>query len=461
MERRAFVSEKELEYQRECAERIRAVHAGETAWVDTYGCQQNEADSERMRGMLRDMGYILVSDEHADVVVINSCAVREHAEQRVFGNIGHMVHTKRENPNMKIILAGCMAGEETVREKVRRSYRHVDALLDTTSFWRLPETLLRLYEDGGRIIEDGEPDSRIAEELPVVRTSPYKAHVSIMYGCNNFCSYCIVPYVRGRERSRLPEDVIREVRELAESGCHDIMLLGQNVNSYSGGGKSFAELLAACAELEGDFVLRFMTSHPKDCSRELIDVIASHPKVERHIHLPVQSGSDEILRRMNRRYTAEHYISLIDYAREKIPGVIFTSDIIIGFPDESEEDFERTLDLVRRVRYDSLFTFIYSKRSGTPAAEMPDPVTHAEKVERFRRLNALQDAITLEDRAPLVGRTMRVHIDGESRTGELNLTARTQDGRLVSLKGSPELIGEWHTVKVTGVSTFSLSAELA
>ncbi len=460
MERNVFVSEAELAHQRECAERVRAIAKGETAWVDTYGCQQNEADSERMRGWLREMGYTLVDHERADVVVINSCAVREHAEQRVLGNIGHLTHTKRENPRQKIILAGCMAGEEVVREKIKKSYRMVDALLDTTSFWRLPETLLRLYEQGGRLIEHAEPDSRIAEGLPVVRTATHKAHVSIMYGCNNFCSYCIVPYVRGRERSRLPEDVIAEVKGLIDGGCHDIMLLGQNVNSYSGGGIDFAELLGRCAELDGDFVLRFMTSHPKDCSHKLIDTIASHPKIERHIHLPVQSGSDEILQRMNRRYTAEHYISLIDYAREKIPGVIFSSDIIVGFPNESDADFEATVELVKRVRYDSLFTFIYSKRAGTPAAEMDDPITHAEKVARFRRLTALQDEITLADRAPLVGKTLRVHVDGTTKSDELNLTARTQDGRLVNLKGSPELIGSWHDVSINGVTTFSLLGEL-
>lgn len=460
VDRTKFVSERELEYQRECTERVRAMNAGMTAFVDTYGCQQNEADSERMRGMLREMGYTIVDDDKADVVVINSCAVREHAEQRVLGNIGHMVHYKKINPEQKIILAGCMAGEETVRQTIKKSYRQVDALLDTTSFWRLPETLLKLYEQGGRLIEHAEPDSRIAEGLPVVRTTPHKAYVSIMYGCNNFCSYCIVPYVRGRERSRDPEDVVREVRELAADGCHDIMLLGQNVNSYSGGGVDFPELLSRCAEVEGDFTLRFMTSHPKDCSRALIDAIAAHPKVERHIHLPVQSGSDEILRRMNRRYTVEQYCGLVDYAREKIPGVIFTSDIIVGFPNESDEDFEGTVELVKRVRYDSIFTFIYSKRAGTPAAEMDDPITHEQKVARFRRLMALQDEITLEDRRPLIGSTVRVHVDGESRSGELNLTARTQEGRLVSLKGDSGLIGTYADVKVTDITTFSLIGEL-
>ena len=456
----AFVSENELEYQRECMRRVRAMQSGATAFVDTYGCQQNEADSERMRGMLREMGYTLAPDERADLVIINTCAVREHAEQRALGNIGHMVHYKRENPAQKIILAGCMAGEPGARERVRRSYRQVDAVLDTTNFWRLPETVLHLLETGERSIPDTEPDSRIAEGLPVVRTHPHKAYVSIMYGCNNFCTYCIVPHVRGRERSRCPQDVLGEVEALVKDGCRDIMLLGQNVNSYAGEGMDFAELLGAAASFDGDYVVRFMTSHPKDCTHKLIDTIASCPKVERHIHLPVQSGSSRILKAMNRRYTRESYLELVDYARSKIPGLVLTSDVIVGFPGATEQDFEDTLSLVREERYDSLFTFIFSPREGTPAAAMDDPTTREEKSERFARLTDLQNEISMEIHSEAVGRTVRALIDGESRGGELNLAARTQEGRLINLAGDPSLTGQFRDVEITGATTWSFIGRL-
>jgi len=455
-----FVTEKELEYQRECMKRVRALINGETACVDTYGCQQNESDSEHMRGMLREMGYTITDDDRADLVIINTCAVREHAEQRALGNIGHMVHYKRENPSQKIILAGCMAGEPGARERVRKSYRQVNAVLDTTNFWRLPETVLNLLVTGERSIPDTEPDSRIAEGLPVVRAHPHKAYVSIMYGCNNFCTYCIVPHVRGRERSRRPEDILSEVKALVEDGCKDIMLLGQNVNSYAGGDMDFADLVGAAAEFDGDYVIRFMTSHPKDCTHKLIDTIASHPRIERHIHLPVQSGSNRILKEMNRRYTREKYMALVDYAREKIPGLVLTSDIIVGFPGETEEDFEDTLDLVRRVRYDSLFTFIFSPREGTPAAKMPDPTTREEKGVRFNRLTDLQNEISMQIHSEAVGRTVRALIDGESKGGELNLAARTQEGRLINVAGDPSLTGEFRDVEITGATTWSFIGKL-
>jgi tRNA-2-methylthio-N6-dimethylallyladenosine synthase len=464
-----FVTEREMEFQRECMKRVAARNNGQTAFVDTYGCQQNEADSERMSGMLTEMGYVLCNSDDADVVIINTCAVRENAENRVFGVIGRLVHAKRRNPSQIIILAGCMGGEASVREKIKKSYRHVDAVLDTTSFWRLPELILGLLEGDERAAEINtvggvvEPDSRIAEGMPVSRLYPHKAWVSIMYGCNNFCSYCIVPYLRGRERSRNSEDILKEIREVVADGCKDITLLGQNVNSYgemTGEGLDFADLLAKVAEVDGDFLIRFMTSHPKDTSKKLLDTMASNPKIARHLHLPVQSGSDRILKIMNRRYNAESYMELINYAKKVMPDIVLTSDIIVGFPGETEQDFEQTLKLVSEVEYDSLFTFIYSKREGTPAAEMEDPTTPEEKSDRFNRLIELQNAISLKKHKEYVGKTLRALVDGEGRQGDHNLSARTNGGRLIHLSGDKSLIGEFVPVHITQATTWSLVGEI-
>jgi tRNA-2-methylthio-N6-dimethylallyladenosine synthase len=449
----------------ECVRRVKAANNGGTAFVDTYGCQQNEADSERIRGMLREMGYTVTDSDRADVIVINTCAIREHAEQRVLGNIGYLSHTKRDNPDQIIIVTGCMAGERHVREKIKRSYRQVDAMLDTTAFWRLPEVLLGVRENRLRYIEtEVEADSRIAEGLPVLRASDHKALVSIMYGCNNYCSYCIVPYVRGRERSRRSADIIEEVRELISDGCKEIMLLGQNVNSYGGGDGeelNFAGLLREIVKLPGEYLIRFMTSHPKDCTEELIDVMASSDKIERHIHLPVQSGSNRILKLMNRGYTVERYTELCDYAREKMPGIVLTSDIIVGFPGETEEDFEGTLGLVKRIEYEGLFTFIFSPRVGTPAAELDDPVSREEKGRRFDRLTETQNEISLRRHRGYVGKTYRALIDGESRGGELNLTARTSGGRLINLAGGSGNIGKYADIEITAAGVWSLSGKIS
>ena len=465
-----FVSEREMQYQRECMQRVAAQNNGRTAFVDTYGCQQNEADSERMRGMLVEMGYILTDSSDADVVIINTCAVRENAENRVFGVIGHLVHTKRKNPSQIIILAGCMGGEASVRERIKRSYRHVDAVLDTTSFWRLPEVILGILEGDKTVAEintvDGvvTPDNRIAEGMPVQRVVPHKAWISVMYGCNNFCTYCIVPYLRGRERSRRSEDIVREIREVVEDGCKDITLLGQNVNSYgkdSDDETDFAGLLEMAAHVDGEFLIRFMTSHPKDTTIRLLDTMAAYPRIARHLHLPVQSGSDRILKLMNRRYTAENYLELIRYARKVMPDIVLTSDIIVGFPGETEEDFRETLDLVAEVEYDSLFTFIYSKREGTPAAKMEDPASPEEKSERFNRLIELQNTISMKKHSEYIGKTVTTLIDGEGKRGQYNLTARTNGGRLVHLKGDKSLIGKYMPVRITEATTWSLVGELA
>ena len=427
------------------------------AFVDTYGCQQNEADSERIRGMLQCAGYGFTdTEEGADIIVLNTCAIREHAEQRVFGNVGALVHTKRRHPRQKIFVCGCMMGQPQVAGRIKKSYPHVDGVFSTHHLWQFPELLLHVLTTGKRIFATEDSAGSIAEHIPVARTNTLKAWVSVMYGCNNFCSYCIVPYVRGRERSRRPEDVLEECRGLIESGYKEITLLGQNVNSYGkdlGCGVDFADLMAQVAELPGEFRLRFMTSHPKDASRKLFDTIAKYPKICKQFHLPFQSGSDRILKLMNRRYTAEQYLSLVDYGRSLMPELVLTSDVIVGFPGETEEDFEDTLRLIERVRYDALFTFIFSPREGTPAAAMDDPTPKADKNRRFDRLVAAQNRISEEKHRAYIGKTVRVLADG--RDGE-QLTARTDGGRLVRFAGDDGLIGQFLDVEITDCTTWSL-----
>ena len=427
------------------------------AFVDTYGCQQNEADSERIRGMLQCAGYGFTdTEEGADVIVLNTCAVREHAEQRVFGNVGALVHTKRRHPRQKIFVCGCMMGQPQVAERIKKSYPHVDGVFSTHHLWQFPELLLHVLTTGKRIFATEDSAGSIAEHIPVARTNTLKAWVSVMYGCNNFCSYCIVPYVRGRERSRRPEDVLEECRGLIAAGYKEITLLGQNVNSYGKDlacGVDFADLMAQVAELPGEFRLRFMTSHPKDASRKLFDTIAKYPKICKQFHLPFQSGSDRILKLMNRRYTAEQYLSLVDYGRSLMPELVLTSDVIVGFPGETEEDFEDTIRLIERVRYDALFTFIFSPREGTPAAAMDDPTPRADKNRRFDRLVAVQTRISEEKHRAYIGKTVRVLVDG--RDGE-QLTARTDGGRLVRFAGDDSLIGQFLDVEITDCTTWSL-----
>ena len=431
-----------------------------TAYVETYGCQQNEADSEQLRGMLEAAGYGLTdSAEGADAVIFNTCAIREHAEQRVFGNVGALEHTKRRHPRQKIFLCGCMMGQPAVVERVKNSYPYVDAVFSTHHLWEFPSLLLRVLTGKKRVFSVEDSAGSIAEGIPVVRTNTLKAWVSIMYGCNNFCSYCIVPYVRGRERSRRPQDVLDECRALIAQGYKEITLLGQNVNSYGRDldcGMDFADLLAAVAELDGEFRLRFMTSHPKDASRKLFDTIAKYDKICKQFHLPFQSGNDRVLHAMNRRYTAAQYLELVDYGRSLMPELVLTSDVIFGFPGETEAEFEDTLKLIERVRYDALFTFIFSPRAGTPAASMDDPTPRAEKNQRFDRLCALQNRISEEKHRAYIGKTLRVLVDG--RDGD-KLTARTDGGRLVRLDGGDELIGQFLNVTVTDSTTWSLVGE--
>ena len=431
------------------------------AYVETYGCQQNEADSERIRGLLSESGYAITdSAEGADVVVMNTCAIREHAEQRVFGNLGALTHTKRRHPRQKIFLCGCMAGQETVVERIKRSYPHVDGVFSTHHLWQFPQILHRVLFDGKRTYFTQDEPGSIAEGLPQIRDNTLKAWVSIMYGCNNFCTYCIVPYVRGRERSRKSADILAEIRSLVENGTKDITLLGQNVNSYGKDldeGLDFADLLNQIAAIPGDFLIRFMTSHPRDASQKLFDTMAASPKIAKQLHLPVQSGSSRVLRAMNRHYDREAYLEKVNYAKTVMPGLVLTSDIIVGFPGETPEEFEETLSLISQVQYDSLFTFIYSPRGGTPAATMEDPTPKEEKNKRFDRLCELQNSISEELHKAYVGRSMRCLIDG---TDKDLLTARTEGGRLVRLSGCPSLIGTFANITITGSTTWSLTGTL-
>ncbi len=367
------------------------------AAVVTFGCQQNVSDSEKLKGMLWSCGYTLTEDiEEADFIIFNTCAVRGHAEDRVYGNIGKVKSLKKAKPRLIAAICGCMAQQQSVAQKIKSSYPYMDICMGTQMFHRLPEFIYKRLQGGKRIFELELKNEPIIEDIPVKRDRISTGWLPIMYGCNNFCTYCIVPYVRGRERSRAPEKIIAEAKEMIANGCSEITLLGQNVNSYGKGeahGVNFAKLLRRLNNLEGDFVIKFMTSHPKDCSIELLDTIAECKKVSRHLHLPVQSGSSRILKLMNRYYDREKYLNLVREAKKRIPDVELTSDIIVGFPGETYEDFKETLSLVREVEYNSLFTFIYSPRGGTPAAEMSDPISREEKGKWFDELLCLQENI--------------------------------------------------------------------
>ncbi|NBI10843.1 tRNA (N6-isopentenyl adenosine(37)-C2)-methylthiotransferase MiaB [Colidextribacter sp. OB.20] len=457
--------DKQLEYCRAVAG-LMAWQPGERplALVDTYGCQQNEADSERLRGYLEQMGFGFTSDEEqARIIVINTCAIREHAEQRVFGNVGALVHLKRRHPDTLICLCGCMAQQPHVVKKIRDSYRHVDLVFGPHVLWKFPEMVHSLLTRRSRMFLTPDEPGSIAEGIPVVRQDKIRAWVSVMYGCNNFCSYCVVPYVRGRERSRSPEDILAEVRQLAEEGYQDITLLGQNVNSY---GKDldepmdFADLLEQVNAIPGDFLIRFMTSHPKDATQKLFETMARCEKVAPVLHLPFQAGNDRILKVMNRRHTRAEYLEKIRALRALIPDITLTSDIIVGFPGETTEEFEDTLRVLEEVRFDALFTFIFSPRPGTPAAEMDDPMPREEKLQNFNRLTALQDAISEEKHAAYIGKTVRCLLDGLSDDQRYDLTARTPGNRLVRVVGDPSALGQFRDVKITGANKWSLFGEL-
>ena len=452
--------ERQLEICRRIFDRVTDGGARPLAMVDTYGCQQNEADSEKLRGYLAEMGYGFTGDEfQADVIVVNTCAVREHAEMRVLGNVGALNHSKKAMPNQIIAVCGCMVQQQHMTEKIRRSYPIVDLVFGPHELWRFPELLEQVMDRHRRVFATEKQNGVVAEGIPRRRDGSVKAWLSIMYGCNNFCTYCVVPYVRGRERSRLPEDVVREARELVEAGYKDITLLGQNVNSY---GKDlnldvdFADLIRLINAIPGDFLIRFMTSHPKDATEKLFQTMAECEKCARHIHLPVQAGSNRILKAMNRSYTREKYLEEIETARKWMPDLVLTTDIIVGFPGETDEDFAETLSLCEQVRFDAMFTFIYSRRVGTPAASMPDPYSRAEKQKHFDALTELANRISAEKHAAYIGTRQRVLVDGETGREEYNLSARTNGGRLVHLKGDAGLVGQFVTVEITGGNTWAL-----
>ena len=435
------------------------------ACVVTYGCQQNEADSERIMGMLVEMGYTPVESEaEADIIIVNTCAVRDHAEKRALSITGGYKHLKEANPDLIIGIGGCMVSKPDMSDKVKYSYPYVDFVFGTGKLHALPEILWTVMEKDRRVFAPNTDENIVTEGVPVRRESGYKAWVSIMYGCNNFCTYCIVPYVRGRERSRRPEDIIDEIRDLISRGYREITLLGQNVNSY---GKEFreecdfADLLERICKIDGDYLIRFMSSHPKDASRKLIDVMAREKRVAKQFHLPLQSGSDVLLRKMNRHYDMAQYMSLIDYMREKMPGIAISSDFIVGFPGETDEDFEATLDAVNKIRYDMLFTFIYSKRTGTPAATMENQIPDDVKSERFARLLAAQEPIAEEINRTFVGKTVRVLCEGESKNNPDKLTGRTEGNKIVLFDGDKSLEGEFVNVKITSAAAFALYGDVA
>lgn len=432
--------------------------------IINYGCQMNESDSEHYAGQLLDLGYEASADyEHADVVVINTCCVRENAEKKILGKIGEMKRLKRENPDMVLCVAGCMAQEWG--KDLQKKYPQVDLVLGTAHVNNFSSILQNHLAGHGRAESVYDDLAIMPQEFEgsFVRKSSFAAWVPIMYGCNNFCTYCIVPYVRGRERSREPAAILAEFRQLVEQGYKEITLLGQNVNSYGKGLEhpiDFADLLNLLCEVPGDYQIRFMTSHPKDASRKLIDTIAAQEHLCKHIHLPVQSGSDRLLKEMNRHYNVAQYMDLIRYAKEKIPGVTFSSDIIVGFPGETEEDFAATLDLIREVGYMQLFTFIYSKRAGTPAAKLPDPTTHAEKAARMDRLLKTQEEFAFAATAAMAGRTVRVLVEAAGRN-EGTVNGRLDNNLVVEFKAPESLIGQWADVHITGSRAALLVGELA
>ena len=416
-----------------------------TFCVNTFGCQMNARDSEKLCGILEAVGYVETDTEEADFVIYNTCTVRENANNKVYGRLGYLQGLKRKNPDMIIALCGCMMQEEKVVEKLKKSYRYVNLIFGTHNIYKFAELIVQTLESDKMVIDIWKDTDKIVEELPVDRKYRFKSGVNIMFGCNNFCSYCIVPYVRGRERSRKPQDIIREIEGLVADGVVEVMLLGQNVNSY---GKNldvpvtFAELLQEIEKIDGLERIRFMTSHPKDLSDELIEVMKHSKKICKHLHLPLQSGSSRVLKEMNRRYTKEQYLALVDRIRAAVPDIALTTDIIVGFPGETEEDFEETMDVVRKVQYDSAFTFIYSKRTGTPAAEKEDQVPETVVKERFDRLLAEVQTIAAKKAQAYEGQTLPVLVEDVNEHDKNLVTGRLSNNSVVHFPGDSSLIGK-------------------
>ncbi len=467
-----IISEEDLSRQRAFSAKLREANAHfaaeygreRLAHTETYGCQQNENDTERIRGMLKEAGFKFTDDaEKADVVIYNTCAVRENAEQKVFGRLGILKNIKERRRGMIIGICGCMVQQEHITEKIKAVHDHVDLIFGTHALYKLPELLYSAMHEKGVVVDITQSDGAIAEDIPVLREAPWKAWVSVMYGCNNFCSYCIVPYVRGRERSRKSEDILNEIKELVKSGCTEISLLGQNVNSYGKDldeGIDFADLIRMVNDIDGVERIRFMTSHPKDLSDKLITAMKECGKVCKQLHLPVQAGSNRILKEMNRKYTREEYLEKIEKIKKEIPGIALSTDIIVGFPTETNEDFEDTLDILRRVEYDNIFSFIYSRREGTPAAKLDFVLTDEEIHKNFNRLLEVQNEISKRKNEAYVGRVERILVDGASKTDKTMMSGRTDSSKIVNFKGDASLTGKYVDVKITEARTWSLNGEL-
>ncbi len=427
-------------------------------FVYTFGCQQNEADSEKIRTMLEDMGYKRTEEpESADIVIVNTCAIREHAEMKALSLLGNFRRVKKENPGFILGVVGCMAAENHVKEHLKNKFPYVTFTIEPNMLHRIPETVYTYLTDKRRTFILGEDKGDIVEGIPAARSTAHKAWVSIMYGCNNFCTYCIVPHVRGRERSRSSTDIIAECKSLVENGAREITLLGQNVNSYKSD-MDFPELLSNIAELNGDFIIRFMTSHPKDTSDKLIEAMAKYKeKIAPYFHLPLQSGSNAVLKKMNRTYTRERFMETVKKLREKIPDICLSTDVIVGFPGEEEEDFLDTLDILKRAEFDIAYAFLYSPREGTPAAKMENQISEEIKSERLKRLFALQDKISYEKNLPYLDKTVKVLVDSyEEREDALVYTGRTDTNKLVHFSADNVKIGEFINVKIEKTQAFDL-----
>lgn len=460
------VPQEEITEQKDFIQHVRELNLGRLLKYSliTFGCQMNENDSERLAGMLADMGYMETDKtEDSDVIIFNTCCVRENAELKVYGHLGALKKLKREKPDLIIAVCGCMMQQPEVVEQIKKKYSHVNLIFGTHNLYKFPELLFNAVSEGKSIVDVWETTGAIAEGMPIQRKHDSRAYVTAMYGCNNFCSYCIVPYVRGRERSRRVEDIVNETRKLVSQGCKEVTILGQNVNSY---GKdlaeksSFAQLLCELDKVEGVERIRFMTSHPKDLSDGLIFAIRDCNSVCEHLHLPIQSGSTKILKEMNRIYTRDDYLNLVRKVREAIPGIALTTDIIVGFPGETDEDFEETLSLMEEVRFDSAFTFLYSKRTGTPAAKRADQVTEEDKTRRFEKLLEVQNRISKEINDTYPGKTVDVLVESYSKNSRTMMSGRTRTNKIVNFKGGKELIGKIVNVRIDEAQTWSLEGKL-
>ena len=430
-------------------------------YITTMGCQLNENDSEKIAGIVEKMGFEKTEKlDEADLVIYNTCCVREYAEERLFGKLGELKKQKEEKGTI-IAIGGCMMQEPAMLEKIKKSYNYTDIVFGTHTLHKFEEDLKKTLESGKRVRDVIDIDGEVIEGLPIKRNDSSKASVTIMYGCNNFCTYCIVPYVRGRERSRKPEDILNEVKELAEEGYKEITLLGQNVNSYNGGeGYKFANLLNDVCKIDGIERIRFISPHPKDFTDDVIEAIANNSKIARVIHLPLQSGSSEVLKKMNRKYTKEQYLALVDKMKTRIPDIVLSTDIIVGFPDETEEDFEDTLDVVRKVNYEQVYMFIYSRREGTVADKMENQIPEEIKHQRFDRLKELFDSRVSENNQKYIGTTQRILVDGYSKNDKETLTGRTDTNKVVNFKGNEELIGKMIDIKITEEHKWYLAGEI-